>query len=251
MKKIKKRTFLLIFFVAILIISFFLFFKTPIQENLGENNTLPENNSIQNITNHSTEVLSSYPLHENISVTIFWIGEESNEENGFISNVQSAWDDKWKVHYGGTDSPINRINYFPSFTPKENPFYFALPYNDFNKDNRKSSSKNIYWADEKNWSINESICKNKWIKITQGNNSVYAQWEDVGPFEENDFDYVFGNKTPENKINNNAGLDVSPAVRDYLNLGDIDKVSWQFVDFSEVPEGPWKEIITYSLIYWQ
>jgi hypothetical protein len=34
-------------------------------------------------------------------------------------------------------------------------------------------------------------------------------------------------------------LDVSPAVRDYLGLGDIDFCDWRFVDFTRVPLGPW------------
>jgi len=97
----------------------------------------------------------------------------------------------------------------------------------------------------------ESVCKNRWIKITKGSKVAYAQWEDVGPFEEDDFNYVFGNSLLKNKINNNAGLDVSPAVRDYLNLQDIDSVNWQFVNFSDVPEGPWKTTITSSQIFWE
>lgn len=61
-----------------------------------------------------------------------------------------------------------------------------------------------------------------------------------------DIHYVFGTSRPQNPINNNAGLDVSPAVRDYLQLNGIDVVHWQFVQFEEVPEGPWKNIITAS-----
>jgi hypothetical protein len=61
-----------------------------------------------------------------------------------------------------------------------------------------------------------------------------------------DIHYVFGTARPQNPINNNAGLDVSPAVRDYLQLNGIDTVHWQFVPFEEVPEGPWKAIITTS-----
>ena len=54
---------------------------------------------------------------------------------------------------------------------------------------------------------------------------------------------------PTNEINNDAGLDVSPSVRDFLNLTDIDIIDWQFVDFDEVPDGPWKEITSNSQIY--
>jgi hypothetical protein len=34
-------------------------------------------------------------------------------------------------------------------------------------------------------------------------------------------------------------LDVSPAVRDYLGLANKDVCDWKFVEFAEVPSGPW------------
>ena len=40
-------------------------------------------------------------------------------------------------------------------------------------------------------------------------------------------------------MNQGAGLDVSPAVRDYLGMNDTDVTDWKFVDFAEVPNGPW------------
>ncbi len=197
---------------------------------------------------------SSYPIHTNITVTIFWIGEEGNEENGFIPNIQSVWDDNWQNHYGGTDTPDNRNGFYPAdFLPKENPFYFALPYNDFDENGirKKEVWKTIYWANTQTWEKTESMCKNRWIKITKNGKTAYAQWEDAGPFGEDDNNYVFGNHLPQNNINNNAGLDVSPAVRDYLHLNDIDKIDWQFIDFDDVPAGPWKKIITTSQIDWK
>ena len=65
------------------------------------------------------------------------------------------------------------------------------------------------------------------------------------------FDYVFGDKKPKNNTNDHAGLDVSPAVKDYLTLSDIDKVDWRFIDEDEVPDGPWKSTITTSDVYWE
>jgi hypothetical protein len=50
---------------------------------------------------------------------------------------------------------------------------------------------------------------------------------------------VFGNERPKPSVNKGAGLDVSPAVRDYLGLKETDVTDWQFVEFSEVPRGPW------------
>ncbi len=201
------------------------------------------------------QAITNYPIHTNITVSYFWIGEEGNQNNKNIPNSQSAWDDKWKEHYGGIDDPSNRSNNLPlNFTPKENPFYFALPYNDFKskRGKRKRHAKqDIYWSDEKDWSNSESMCKNRWIKITKGSTTCYAQWEDAGPFGENDWRYVFGNKKPKSRTNNRAGLDVSPAVKDFLDLEDLDKIDWQFIDETKVPVGPWSTIITTSTVYWE
>jgi hypothetical protein len=197
---------------------------------------------------------NKYFVHKNITVTYFWVGEGASEDNGDIANSSSAWDEKWVKHFGGVDNPKKRNGFFPAgFTPKENPFYFALPYNDFNSSGERKQE--IYallpWAKEKKWGESESVCKNRWIKIVKGGKAAYAQWQDVGPFKEDDKNYVFGKSLPKSKTNNNAGLDVSPAVKTYLGLSDIGKIDWQFVDSSTVPDGPWKKIITISQIYWK
>ncbi len=179
-----------------------------------------------------------YPVHDQITTTVFWVGEEASAANGYISNTQSAWDSSWLEHFG---DPQN---------PKENPFYVALPYNDLDDlgVRRENAQDVVYWGHEKNWSKNESMVKNRWVKISKNNLMAYAQWEDAGPFVYDDDNYVFGTSRPQNRENSDAGLDVSPAVRDYLGLRDIDQVSWQFIDASYVPNGPWKEIITTSQI---
>jgi len=207
---------------------------TPVQDN---EHTPSKNTSIT--------LENKYPLHENILTTFFWVGEGETVDNDYITNVESIWDEKWMESYGGVDDPHNRKGYFPpDFTPKENPFYFALPYSDTDFDgNRKSNANIVYWYNETDTSF--SICKNRWIKIIKDNKIAYAQWEDVGPFEVDDHEYVFGSTQPKNEFNG-VGLDVSPAARDYLNLEDMDYVDWQFIDFEDVPEGPWKTIITIS-----
>ena len=64
--------------------------------------------------------------------TMFWVGEEAGEENAFIPNDKSYWDQAWLDHYGGVDDPSRRSGYGPvGFKPRENPFYFALPYGEF------------------------------------------------------------------------------------------------------------------------
>ncbi len=204
------------------------------------------------VINNNTVILapSKYPMHTDITATLFWVGELGNSTNGFIPNDVSAWDGKWKIHFGGIDTPNNRAGFYPAaFIPKENPFYFALPYNDIdnNGDRKQSAFTTVFWANEKTWRNDESMCKNTWIQIVNGNKVAFAQWEDVGPFESDDSQYVFGTADPLNKIND-AGLDLSPAVTDFLGLSGLNKVSWQFVEFKDVPDGPWKDIITTSQI---
>jgi hypothetical protein len=136
-----------------------------------------------------------------------------------------------------------------TFTPKENPFYFALPYDDL-KDNGevKVNVKQVPWYDPAHPPrANQSILKNRWIKVTHGGKTAYAQWEDVGPFNTDDVPYVFGTAQPSYKP---SGLDLSPAMGGYLDLNGLGKVAWQFVDASQVPAGPWREIITTSPAAW-
>ena len=209
---------------------------------------------LQNIQTIQTGLVSAkYPLHENIRTTYFWIGESADSDNQYISNLSSAWDENWVHHYGGVDDPKNRDNYMPSaFTPKENPFYFALPYNDFNDDGTRKTDaySTVYWAGEKQWNDSQSMLKNRWIEITKDNKTAYAQWEDTGPFVYNDSNYVFGDAQPSNDVNHDAGLDVSPAVKDYLSLlHGKNVVSWRFVNLNDVPDGPWKDVITTSQVF--
>ena len=193
----------------------------------------------------------TYPIHSDITTTVFWVGEPADKDNQFIDNLASMWDDKWVADFGGVDDPNSRNGYYPSkFIPHENPFYFALPYTDIVNGSRMPDAYRVYWSHDKIWDVSESMVKNKWIKITKGDKTVYAQWEDAGPFVYDDVNYVFGTTDPQNTQNNNAGLDVSPAVSDFINLyGHTNNVvTWQFVDFNDVPDGPWKNIITTSQI---
>lgn len=222
--------------------------QNPALEVANADNTQPVQADVQPI-NQAVQ----YPLHQNISTTYFWVGEPPDDDNKDISNVPSAWDDNWTKSFGGVDNPKKRNGLVvANFTPKENSFYFALPYNDFddNGKRKKDAAKIIPWAASKKWGSQESMLKNQWIKVTKGDKVAYAQWEDVGPFGEDDSAYVFGGAAPQQKTNDDAGLDVSPAVRDVLGLSDVDKTNWQFVDAKDVPDGPWKTTITTSQISW-
>jgi uncharacterized protein (TIGR01370 family) len=197
-------------------------------------------------------------LHTAVSTTTFWVGEPADADNGFIPNNASAWDDLWEQHYGGVDDPNSRSTnsahpYWPAFTPLENPFYCALPYDDLdNNGNRRNNFQTIIpWAALVDYGPLESAVKNRWVKITANGKTCYAQWEDVGPFQTDDARYVFGIARPKNSINQHAGLDVSPAVEQYLGLTGLDPTDWRFVfDDESVPAGPWTEVITTSQITW-
>jgi hypothetical protein len=185
--------------------------------------------------------------HQNIISTIFWVGESADSDNGYIANSASAWDENWQDHYGGIDAPGSRNNYQPaSFQPKENYFYVALPYNDLDLHGKRKNSAGSCATFVPNRNDNYSWCKNVWVEIHKSGKVAYAQWEDVGPFNEDDFAYVFGGSSPLNKSGAKAGIDVSPAVASYLGLGDVDKVDWKIVQASEVVTGPWKTKVTES-----
>lgn len=192
----------------------------------------------------------SYPMHENIPTTVFWVGEDADmKTNDNIHNRSSVWVEDWVAAYGGVDDPSGRCGYKPcGFEPKENPFYFALPFNDYDERGLKSESqlKVIPWYDGK-LEEGKSVVKNRWLKIIYGDKEAYGQWEDAGPFGEDDTGYVFGEDRPKEP---RAGLDVSPAIADYLGIDGKADVSWQFVRESDVPDGPWKEVVTISDPKW-
>ncbi len=183
-----------------------------------------------------------YPWKKDIVTTIFWIGENPTANNP-VPNHASSWDNSWSRNYGGYDDPkpSRRSNYIPaSFTPRQNPFYCALPYNDKAREgHRPEAPRVVPWFNEAYRGPAVSVCKDRWVEIRKGNRVVYAQWEDAGPFRTDHWEYVFGNERPKPNLNRGAGLDVSPAVRDYLGLQDTDVTDWKFVDFEEIPHGPW------------
>ena len=182
---------------------------------------------------------------ERIVTTTFWIGERPSPRNP-VPNDASSWDVHWAKNYGGTDDPDSskRARYIPTaFTPKQNPFYVALPYNDLQKGGHKPEAPAVIpWFQSAYSGPGKSVLKGRWIAIRFGNRTCYGQWEDCGPFRTDHWQYVFGNERPKPNLNRGAGLDVSPAVRDYLGMADTDVTDWRFVEFEEVPTGPWSTL---------
>ncbi len=183
-----------------------------------------------------------YPWRLSVMTTIFWIGEHPSTNNP-VPNDASSWDPNWFADYGGYDDPsLNlRKKFVPvNFFPRQNPFYLALPYNDVQGGHTKPEAKQVIpWFKDSFIRDGLSVLKGRWVAIRHNNRICYAQWEDCGPFTTDHWQYVFGNERPRPNLNQGAGLDVSPAVRDYLGLGNIDACDWKFVDFREVRPGPW------------
>ena len=190
-------------------------------------------------------VADRYPWKRDIVTTTFWIGERPAKNNP-VPNHASSWDEDWATHYGGTDTPDpdERVDYRPaSFVPGQNPFYVALPYNDVQSAGHKPEAEKIIpWFRDDYRGPGKTVCKGRWLAIRCRDRVAYAQWEDCGPFRTDHSAYVFGDERPKKNLNKGAGLDVSPAVRDYLRMDETDVTDWKFVDFDEVPQGPWANL---------
>lgn len=197
--------------------------------------------------------------------TYFWVGEGASGYNS-TTNYASAWDPKWTRNFGGSDSPKYRTNLerdkksrwhkatdpgsvtLPhKFAPMRNPYYVALPFNDIKYP--KMAAKWVPWWDAEyhkkhRW---KSQVRGKWIMIEKDGNVCFAQWEDVGPFRYDHAAYIFGDERPN--IHSKAGLDVSPAVRDYLGITGLTPTNWRFVEDHEVPYGPWLEYAEQAILF--
>lgn len=203
--------------------------------------------TIDEIESHLLMAMEEAPVHRDILTTVFWVGERAKPNSGWSSNLDSAWDHRWKENFGGLDSPIYRKGYFPAkFRPRQNPFYVALPFNDISNPSYLESCPLLQYFRVKKASKVPSVCKNRWIEISHGKHVCYAQWQDVGPVYTDDYDYVFRGEKPRAHGVAMAGLDVSPAVRDFLRFNGTCRSDWRFVEERDVPEGPWKKVVTRS-----
>ena len=176
---------------------------------------------------HSSLTLSSVhsstlgPWKTAITATTFWVGEPPTPNDP--GNLASAWDPNWTVT-----------------SKSQNPFYVALPYNDVASGHTKPEARNIIpWFKQAFARDGQSVLKDRWVAIRKGSRVCYAQWEDVGPFQVDHWQYVFGNERPRPNVNRDAGIDLSPAVQNYLRLSGMDQCDWKFVEAKEIPRGPW------------
>lgn len=185
---------------------------------------------------------AAYPWKHDIVTTVFWVGESAAPGNP-VPNDKSSWDADWQQNFGGYDDPrpqARRGCRPAQFIPKQNPFYVALPYNDVAGGRTKPEAAAVIpWFKAAFVREGESVCKGRWVAIRFGGKEAYAQWEDCGPFRTDHWEYVFGSGRPSPNANGGAGLDISPAVRDYLGMGGDDKADWRFAEVDEIPDGPW------------
>lgn len=210
----------------------------------------------------------TYPVHRGIVATTFWVGEIFDARAADGSQRISTYDDNWYASYGGCDGQVVRGDcrtekrvrsngWFPRhMTPKQNPFYLDLPYDDLNdRIGFRYRGEKLPWARDRAYRpyIKDgrvSLMKDRWVRIWRGNRVCYGQIEDAGPGKYHNARYVFGKNDarPLNKRYNGAGMDVSPSLNGCLGFrsinGSSDKVNWQFVERANVPPGPWTRIIT-------
>ena len=162
------------------------------------------------------------PWKIGITATTFWVGEPPTPTDP--GNLASAWDPNWTAT-----------------SKSQNPFYVALPYNDIVAGHTKPEARSIVpWFKRAFVKDGQSVLKDRWIAVRRGSRVCYAQWEDVGPFQVDHWQYVFGNERPRPNVNRDAGIDLSPAVRNYLGMSGMDQCDWKFVEAKEIPQGPWK-----------
>jgi len=185
-------------------------------------------------------------LHTAITATVFWVGEAASPDNDWIANAASAWDPNWQQHFGGVDDPARRTpdgRWPTAFRPRENPFYVALPYDEFQDDGTlRADVDRVPWYDPDDPPRpGRSILKNRWVRVDHRGRTAYAQWQDVGPFRDDDAGYVFGSARPAEP---RAGIDLSPATAIALGVDGRAEVAWRFVDDRDVPDGPWTKIVT-------
>src|SRR5712692_6812703 len=172
-----------------------------------------------------------YPWKRQIVTTVFWIGEAPSGNNP-VPNRSSSWDKDWARSYGGFDdtSPAHRSEYLPvKFTPRQNPFYCALPYNDkASAGHRPEATRVIPWFQEAYQGSGVSVCKGRWVAISNGNRTAYAQWEDAGPFRTDHGHTMFDNECLMHHLKKGARIDVFRSVGDYVRLKLTDVTHWRF-----------------------
>ncbi|WP_018969719.1 hypothetical protein [Rubritalea marina] len=201
---------------------------------------VPKGIVVDEFEEEDQEIRFQHVWKRDIPATLFWVGQPLE---GDTQRLTSAWDDDWIGSFGGVDDPARRDGFHPSgFEVQMNPFYVALPYNDIMPGGgmfKPEASEIIKWFWARAKAPGVSVCKNRWVAIHLGYKVCYAQWQDVGPFYDDDAGYVFQHSRPLQNRDGATGMSFSPAVRDFLEFKAGQRVSWRFVETEDVPHGPW------------
>jgi hypothetical protein len=194
----------------------------------------------------------TYPWKMGIYTTMFYIGEAGSSISS-TTNYASSWDQEWMSSNHGSDNPNYRNGYAAgSHASTVNPFYVALPFNDLVYPDKARQWLPAGWHRPNKDGKPVSACKDRWVEIKTEDGSghiCYAQWEDVGPLRYDHAEYVFGPERPDTLTR--AGLDVSPAVAQYLGIDGEKRATtrWRFVDDEDVPPGAWLKYEEQAVIY--
>lgn len=193
----------------------------------------------------------TYPWHTNIYTTMFYIGEGGSSISN-TDNKASSFDQNWMDNNRGSDNPNDRNGFASgSHASTVNPFYIALPFNDLVYPDMARRYVPAWWHRPNKDGKPVSACKDRWVEIKteESGHTCYAQWEDVGPLRYDHAEYVFGDDKPDTYTK--AGLDVSPAVVQYLGLDSIKHPTtrWRFVDEADVQPGIWLKLDEEALLY--
>lgn len=208
------------------------------------------------IYNFAKEAETSKSNMHQVIATIFWLGEKPSADNNYITNTETEWDPNPVTHFGGYDDPNSRTSQgLPtSFVPKHNPFYCAMPVSEYDNNGnlRPEARQRSSWASEV-ITADQSLLKGRWLRLEKDNRVVFCQWLDSGPYEEGDYDYVYGTSAPKNTVGEKAGIDLSPATAFALGVNGSGTVSWRFADSTEASKtsGLWNNYPAINNInYW-
>ncbi len=195
---------------------------------------------------HKPGPRTSFPWKKGVVTTVFWIGEGAIGD-GSTTQVSSAWDQNWRDNNGGVDTPGSRDGYGPAgHAFQVNPFYVALPFNDLAWPDLAKEWVPTNWKRPSKNSRRVSGCRGRWVQIKNAaGKSCFAQWDDVGPGRTDAVEYVFG----DDDAGSRPGLDISPAVAQYLGIDGRAITSWRFVDEEDVKPGEWLKYNEMALLY--
>ncbi|MGM0606822.1 MAG: hypothetical protein ACQESP_00255 [Candidatus Muiribacteriota bacterium] len=174
-----------------------------------------------------------------------------------IEDEETNWVSGWHNEIRCTSFKIEGGSAWGETKETVNPFFAALPFN--NRTYKIYHEKGYETAFPFSPATLRQEVKNQWIEIYYGGKTVFVQWQDVGPWFVEDYEYVFdtsaairpraesfiGEKVDRfgtysqqgfvepgisKSICNGAGIDISPEAMEYLTGEKMNhvKVRWRF-----------------------